>query len=117
MICMQSLHFSPQNLGILVLLMLASTLSAGCSTAPPVQEMSNARQAVQAAREAGAEQFAAHNLTQAEHLLRRAALGLEQGDYRGARQDALAARQAAAKARVAALDAVTDESGAGQTGF
>jgi hypothetical protein len=114
---MQSLHLSPRNLGVFMLLMLGSALSAGCGTAPPVQEMSNARQAVQAAREAGAEQFAAYNLTQAEQLFRRAAVGLEQGDYRGARQDALAARHAAAKARVAALDAVTDEESAWRSGF
>ncbi len=114
---MQRLHISPQNFGALVLLTLGSVFSGGCGTTPPVQEMSNARQAVQAAREAGAEKFAAQNLTHAEQLLQRAALGLEQGDYRGAREDAVAARQAAAAARVAALDAVSDGNGAGLSGF
>jgi len=78
--------------------------------------MSNARQAVQAAREAGAEQFASQNLSQAEILLRKASLGIERGDYNGAREHALAARQAAARARVVALDATT-ESGVAGWGF
>ncbi len=45
---------------------------AGCATAPPVQEMSDARQAIAAAREAGAEQLALDQLDQAENLLENA---------------------------------------------
>jgi len=42
---------------------------AGCATAPPVQEMSDARQAIAAAKEAGAAQLAVDQLGQAEVLL------------------------------------------------
>ncbi|MCB1844769.1 MAG: hypothetical protein KDI09_17535, partial [Halioglobus sp.] len=42
---------------------------AACETAPPVQEMSDARQAIAVAREAGAEDRAASELRQAEAYL------------------------------------------------
>ncbi|MEM9208926.1 MAG: lipoprotein LipL71, partial [Pseudomonadota bacterium] len=42
---------------------------SGCESAPPVQEMSDARQAIAVARDAGAEQIAAAELSEAEALL------------------------------------------------
>ena len=52
-----------------LLVALPVLLASACATAPPVQEMSDARQAIAAAREAGAEQFAASRLAEAEALL------------------------------------------------
>ena len=48
---------------------IALILISGCVTAPPIQEMSDARQAIAAAKEAGAEQHAAATLSQAELML------------------------------------------------
>jgi len=62
---------SPVRVGWFCLIFLIGGL-AGCATAPPVQEMSDARQAIAAAKEAGAEQLAEDELGQAETLLNRA---------------------------------------------
>jgi hypothetical protein len=70
---------------------------AACTTAP-VQEMSNARQAIKAAREAGAASTAPQSLTEAEALLSRAESSLERRAYRDARRDAIAARGKATEA-------------------
>ena len=45
-------------------------LLAACETAPPVQEMSDARQAITVAREAGAADLAAAELAEAERVTR-----------------------------------------------
>lgn len=50
-------------------LLVVISLTVACATAPPVQEMSDARQAIAAAREAGAEEFAGEQLQKAESLL------------------------------------------------
>ncbi|MGB9429339.1 MAG: hypothetical protein WCC11_05595 [Gammaproteobacteria bacterium] len=64
----------------------------------PVQEMSNARQAVAAARQVGAEHAAAKQMANAEQLLRTAQAALDQGNYGTARADAIRARDAAVQA-------------------
>ena len=70
----------------------------------PVQEMSNARQAVAAARQMGAEHAAAKEMAEAEHLLRAAQTALDRGNYGTARADAIRARDHAVKAlRIAQL--------------
>lgn len=74
---------------------------AACSGAP-VQEMSNARQAIRAAREAGAERMAPQKLNEAEVLLNRAEGNLQRRAYRDARRDAIAAHHKAAEALDAA---------------
>jgi hypothetical protein len=74
---------------------------AGCAGAP-VQEMSNARQAIRAARDAGAEKAAPQKLNEAEALLIRAEDSLERRAYRDARRNAIAARDKAAEALGAA---------------
>ena len=74
-------------------------LGAGCATAPPVQEMSDARQAVQAAREVHAERYAPISLGEAERLLEEATRELQAKNYRKARENALAAKKMALKAR------------------
>ena len=74
-------------------LLIASILiAAGCGTAPPVQEMSDARQAIAAAKEAGAEQSAAEDLRAAEAYLDSAQRRLSERAYGQARRDALQAK-------------------------
>jgi hypothetical protein len=75
----------------------------GCAVAPPVQEMSNARQTLQAARQANAEQFAPLLYQRAEQLMDEASVALNSGDYHKARQLALESKQQAIKARQQAL--------------
>ena len=83
-------------------LTLVLGVTAGCATAP-TQEMSDARQAVQAARDAGAEQHATAAMQSAEHDLTQAEHELHGRNYKTARNDALAAKQGAIKARNMAL--------------
>jgi len=84
-----------------VVLMLAVS---GCATAP-VQAMSDARQAVQAAGRAGAPRYAPADYAAARRWLDDAQFALQGGDYERARSSAakaaLAARTAAAHARAA----------------
>ncbi len=78
----------------------------GCTAPPPVQEMSDARQALQAARQVNAEEHAPENLVQAQVLLDGAVRALESGRYGVARQVAVQAKQEAMKARYRALVSV-----------
>jgi hypothetical protein len=73
-------------------------LLAACASAP-VQEMSDARQAIQAAHAAGAERVAQETLDTARTLLEQAERELESGHYREARRNALGARAQAVLAR------------------
>jgi len=66
--------------------------AGGCSTAPPVQEMSDARQAIAAAKDAGAEQSAPEELLAAEAYLDSAQRKLSERAYAQARHDALLAK-------------------------
>ena len=70
---------------------------AGCASAP-VQEMSNARQAIMAAEEAGAATEAPHLLGEAQQLLRDAEGKLQKHAYSGAKRDAVKAREKALEA-------------------
>ena len=72
------------RIGIIVLLLAA--LSA-CASAP-VQEMSDARQAIAVAREAGAANLAASDLAEAERYLESAQDKLNRRAYSLARRDA-----------------------------
>ena len=87
-------------------------LLTGCVSAP-VQEMSNARQAVVAAADAGAEQHAADILDQARAYLRSAESNLKRHDYREARRDAVVAREKAVEALKAA-EAIRDAAPGGR---
>ncbi len=80
----------------------------GCAVAPPVQEMSDARQAIRAAQEAHAGKHAPGTLSQAEELLSHATRSLEQGAYEDARRAAVAARQKAIAARDRAVESGAD---------
>jgi len=83
----------------IVLLFSAFMFISSCATNPPVQEMSNARQALNAARDAKAEQFAKTQYNKAKELLEEARSNLESGDYYTARYLALEAKHEAIQAR------------------
>lgn len=92
------LHQFPLLLSSLILLLFTA-----CATTAPVQEMSNARQTIQAAVEAGAELHAPDELANARKLLEDASRELEVGNYPLARDYALQAKQHAMQARQNAL--------------
>lgn len=93
----------PASLRILLLTLMCAG-AVGCAGAP-AQEMSNARQAIRAARDAGAEQVAPQKLNEAQSLLEQAEASLQKGDYRGAKRSAVAAKGRAAEALSAAQPA------------
>lgn len=78
--------------------LLAALWLAGCATAP-TQEMSDARQSVQAAHEAGARDYASHHLRVAVQYLQEAERELELRYFSRARHDAVVAKSEAVKAR------------------
>ncbi len=82
---------------LLCCVVLAGLLSACAGV--PVQEMSDARQAVEAARQANAQTYAPEELQAAENLLQRAEEALTEGYYQQAREDAEAARERAVSAQ------------------
>ena len=63
----------------------------GCQTAP-VQEMSDARQAITVAKEAGAAEYAIAELKAAEDFLVSAERNLDRREYKQARDDAMQAK-------------------------
>ena len=91
--------------GLLVTLLLSTT---ACETAPPVQEMSDARQAIAVAREAGAAETAAFHLKAAEDYLESAEAALNERAYSEARRDAKHAKMKALDALKAA-EQLTDQ--------
>ena len=95
---------------LLVLITLGTAL-LGCAGAP-VQEMSNARQAIKAAREAGAVRVAPAVMSEAQTLLERAELNLQRRAYGDARRDAIAARTKASEA-LGAVQLKSDTGGSG----
>jgi hypothetical protein len=78
--------------------MLALPALAGCA-GMPLQEMSDARQAIHAAERAGAEQHAPELLGDARVLVESARQNLHDGEYREARDQAELARDKAVEAR------------------
>ena len=76
----------------------ALLLAAGCQTAPPVQEMSDARQAITVAKEAGAAEHAGDDLKAAVEFLKSAEEALGTQRYARARRDALQAKSKALEA-------------------
>ena len=79
------------------LLLCAALLGAGAcaTTGPPVQEMSDARQAIAAAREAGAGTFDQQALRKAEAQLAEAEAQLQQRVYWDAKRLAVDAKETA----------------------
>ncbi len=68
---------------------------SGCATLPPLQEMSNARQTISAAKELSESAVADEKILEAERLLARAQRRIEVNLYDAARQDALRAQKEA----------------------
>jgi len=86
----------------LLLALFAALLSCACGT-PPQKEMDLARAAIEAARAAGAERYAADGLAAARTALARSEAAARQRDYRLALAQSLeAAEQAQDAARTAA---------------
>lgn len=77
---------------------IVALLLVGCVTSPPVQEMSDARQAIQAAEIAEADRLAAEPLADARRLLAEAERQIQQEAYGPARMNAVRARNRAALA-------------------
>jgi hypothetical protein len=84
------LSFSTCLLTLILAVAVLPGLTA-CAVAP-VQEMSDARQALKAAEQAGAAEFAADSLERAQSLLREAEAELSKRRYNEAREDANAAK-------------------------
>ena len=73
-------------------------LLAACITAPPVQEMSDARQAISAAEQADAERVAADTLADARRFLAEAERQIQEEAYGPARMNAVRAKNRAVTA-------------------
>jgi len=95
---MKPASFLVKSIFFLIVLILSACAGA------PVQEMSNARQAVEAAKQAGAETRATKELKSAEGLLQNAEKALLNGDYKQARQHAEEAREQAVTAQDRSLN-------------
>jgi hypothetical protein len=80
------------------LAIMAGLLLAGCVTSPPVQEMSDARQAITAAEQANADSRAADTLAAARRFLAEAERQIQEEAYSAARMNALRAKNRAALA-------------------
>jgi hypothetical protein len=76
-------------------IVLVLTLLLSCATLPPLQEMSNARQTIAAAKEFSADAATDKKILEAERLLERAERRIEVTLYEQARLDALRARNEA----------------------
>jgi outer membrane murein-binding lipoprotein Lpp len=86
--------------------LIASLLAlTGCASGPPVQEMSDARQAIAAARTAGASETTSPDLYAAQAAIARAESHLQAQEYVRARYAALAAKHHAAAALTEAQQA------------
>lgn len=78
-----------------VVVTMGALLVAGCVTAPPVQEMSDARQAIRAAEQADAGRVAADTLEDARRFLAEAEQQIQEGAYGPARMNAVRAKNRA----------------------
>jgi hypothetical protein len=85
-------------------------LSAGCAE-PPNKEMNQAQGAIDAARAAGADKFAADEFKAAQDALRRSEDAVVAGDYRQALNHALDSRERAQNSAKLAVDGRADARG------
>jgi uncharacterized lipoprotein YajG len=83
---------------IRVLATIGILLLAGCVTAPPVQEMSDARQAIAAAELADSDRVATDTLADARRFLAEAERQIQEQAYGPARLNAVRAKNRAASA-------------------
>ncbi len=91
-------------LALAALLLTALTGLTGCAGAP-VQEMSNARQALKAAEDSGAKVASNEDYLAAEARLKSAEAKLQKRSFRAARHDALEAKALAIRAMEASITA------------
>lgn len=89
---------------LLLKIALMGVLLTACAVSAPVQEMSNARQSIDAAEDANARELAASLLAEARQRLRAATRELDAGEYERARALALEATHLALKARQLAIN-------------
>ena len=94
---------SSSSYGLKISFLIFVLVLSACAGVP-VQEMSNARQAVEAARKVGADTRARNELKSAETLLQSAEQALQEGDYKQARRDAEASRDQAVQAQDKSLN-------------
>jgi hypothetical protein len=80
-------------------------LLVGCVATPPIQEMSDARQAIAAAEEAGADRFAPDEIGEARRFLQQAETDIEGEAFGLARTNALRAQDRAMRALIRSQDA------------
>jgi hypothetical protein len=85
---------------------VAAAIASAACTDPPEKEMQQAQGAIDAARAAGADQYARDEFAAAEGALKRARDAVDQRDYRQALNDALDARE---RAQTAAKDTVNNK--------
>ncbi len=88
--------------------LLACVMLAGCVTSPPVQEMSDARQAITAAEQADAAALAPAVLGEAQRFLAEAEQQLREEAYGPARANAVRAKNRAVEALATAQASTGD---------
>jgi hypothetical protein len=89
---------------VLYLLFVIGAFSAAACSAPPDKEIQQAKSAIDAARAAGADQYAREELAAAQEALKRSAEAVEERDYRLALSHALDSRERAETAAKEAAD-------------
>lgn len=92
------------------LALITAVLSASCAE-PPSKEMNQAQGAIDAARAAGADKFAAAEFTAATDALKRSEDAVAAGDYRQALSHAIDSRERAQNAAKLAVDGRADARG------
>ena len=90
-------------------LLLVALMLSGCATAPPVQEMSDARQAITAAEDANAARLAPVPLSDARRFLAQAETQIRDRSFSLARSNALRAKNRALDALQVSQTAVADQ--------
>jgi hypothetical protein len=83
--------------------LMAIVVLSGCAYAPPIQEMSDARQSARAAIDAGADHYLPTIMERIDDQLAEAEERLAVVDYQGAKQQALEAKSEAVRARTMVL--------------
>ncbi len=99
---------SPAGLHLKLITVVCLTVLAACSS-PPVQEMSDARQAIKAAEGANAAVHAPERLTKARLHLKEAELKLQKKAYNSAKNDAIQAKNQALEALRTSAEANSEE--------
>src|SRR5262245_5621072 len=92
-------------------LALITAILSACCAEPPNKEMNQAQGAIDAARAAGAEKFAAAEFLAAQDALKKSEEAVAAGDYRQALSHALDSRERAQNAAKLAVDGRADARG------